>query len=1221
MNQTKINLLEETFKNPFNIDSFRRFTREFFNEPEMLRESRRIGIPREYTDHINAYYTLAKYEDSEANGIIVLAVELKRYTSIDRARSMQRNFVSKILDDENLEAAIVAFYTEEEPSWRLSFVRLDYTFTEKGLDIDLTPARRYSYLVGKNEPNHTARTQLLPIFQDDKHNPSLDEIEDAFSVEKVTRDFFTEYKEKYLDLKEFLEKDNAFIEETKSLGFEVDKFAEQFAKKLMGQLAFLYFLQKKGWLGVRIVPKEIIKEDLTLVYNSLDKVKKDILEKVYTKTGESTYTLNIELISSKDFTDHEAELLSDIFIKNEKFDKPWGSGSRQFMRKILWEHCERNNRNFFNDYLEPFFYDALNKKRKNHYFKSFNSKIPFLNGGLFEPMEGYHWKDVNFEIPNYIFSNKKEKDRKADGILDIFDRFNFTINEAEPLEKDIAVDPEMLGKIFEELLEVSDRKSKGAFYTPREIVHYMCQESLINHLVNEVGVPYEDMKEFILYGELIRDADNRRNVGYGKEFTIKESILNNISEIDDALKNVRVADPAVGSGAFPLGMLNEIVRARNNITEYIIRKDKEGAFGERFGEEFIRNRRSSYKMKLDTIKDSIFAVDIEPSAIDITKLRLWLSIVVDQEIDGNNKDPNPLPNLDMNIQVGNSLIDEYEGIKLFDKSILENKKKDEKKKNQKIEQMRLFFNSDEILNEMFDKQSQYFAEGNEYNKQYLKSRIDELRDQLIMQRSREAGNSQAIEKYKEIKKEKTKPYFIWELEFAKVFKEKGGFDIVIGNPPYVKEYTNSDIFKPLKSNKYYQGKMDFWYFFACIGLDILHEKGIQIFIAPNNWITNAGASKLRNKILMETEIKSFVDFGKYQVFDTASIQTMIYLVKKEKELNENYITNYLRLNKEISNSDELKEFLYDADLINKNKVNPIHFIDEYITFHSEDVSQVINKMQNRDINKNILYLQNDEVAQGIVAPQEDLNKKNQIKLGNNFEVGEGIFVLSNKECNDGRFSREDKEALLRPFFTSKELFKYKGLTDNKYNIIYTKSDINKTIDKYITVKQHLDKYKNIITSSNKPYGLHRARNENIFKGTKIISIRKCEEPTFTYVNYDSYVSQTFNIIKTKRIDMVYLTGLLNSKLIKFWLKHMGKMQGNNYQVDKEPLMKIPILAENDIKYQNVINLTNQIIKETSFDERLQLVSLQEEIDRNIYNIYQLTDDEIEIVENYFKEKE
>ena len=183
-------------------------------------------------------------------------------------------------------------------------------------------------------------------------------------------------------------------------------------------------------------------------------------------------------------------------------------------------------------------------------------------------MEGYHWRDVDFEIPNELFSNEAEKGRDADGILDVFERFNFTMNEDEPLEKEVAVDPEMLGKIFENLLEVSDRKSKGAFYTPREIVHYMCQESLINYLVNEVNVPYEDMKEFILYGELIKDADNRRDVGYGKEFTIKKTIFDNIVKIDDALKNVKVADPAVGSGAFPLGMLNEIVKARNNITEY-----------------------------------------------------------------------------------------------------------------------------------------------------------------------------------------------------------------------------------------------------------------------------------------------------------------------------------------------------------------------------------------------------------------------------------------------------------------------------------------------------------------------------------------------------------------------------------------------------------------------------------------------------------------------------
>ena len=886
MNQIKINLLEKTFKNPFNIDSFKRFTREFFNEADMLIGNRRTGITREYNDYINAYYTLAKYEDSQANNLIVMAVELKRDSSINRARSMQRNFISKILYDEDLEAAIVAFYVEGMSSWRLSLVRLDYTFTEKGLRIKLRPAKRYSYLVGKNEPNHTALSQLLPIFQDDNRNPTLDEIEEAFSVEKVTRDFFMQYREKYLELKEYLETDGAFIEEAKSLGFDTNKFAEQFSKKLMGQLAFLYFIQKKGWLGVRIVPKEITKEDLTQIYNSIDKVRKDILERAYARTCKNKYALDIELISSKNFTDHEAELLSDIFINNDKFDKPWGSGSKQFIRNILWKHCEISKKNFFNDYLEPFFYDALNKKRKNHYFKSFNSKIPFLNGGLFEPIEGYHWRDINFQIPNYIFSNKEEKDMESDGILDIFDRFNFTINEAEPLEKDVAVDPEMLGKIFEELLEVSDRKSKGAFYTPREIVHYMCQESLINYLVNEVGVPYEDMKEFILYGELIRDADNRRDVGYGREFTIRKSILNNISEIDDALENVRVADPAVGSGAFPLGMLNEIIKVRNNITEYIIKKDKNGAFGERFGEEFIRNYRSPYKMKLKTIKNSIFAVDIEPSAIDITRLRLWLSIVVDQEIDEENKEPHPLPNLDMNIHVGNSLIDEYEGIKLFDKSILESKKKYGKKKNQKVEQIRWFYDSDDILDEMFEKQSQYFDEVNEDNKQALKSRIDDLRDKLIVQCFKESGNKEAIKKYEKIKKQKTKPYFIWELEFAKVFKEKGGFDIVIGNPPYLEsrspsfDKTIKNLLQKIIKDRYGKGARyfpkgtDLLIYFFELSLRIIKPLGVNVFITQNSWLDTEYGRLFQDFLMGTTNVLAVID-SDFKYFENANINTVI----------------------------------------------------------------------------------------------------------------------------------------------------------------------------------------------------------------------------------------------------------------------------------------------------------------------------------------------------------
>lgn len=216
----------------------------------------------------------------------------------------------------------------------------------------------------------------------------------------------------------------------------------------------------------------------------------------------------------------------------------------------------------------------------------------------------------------------------------------------------------MLGKIFENLLEVKERKSKGAFYTPREIVHYMCQESLINYLSNETGIFYDDIEIFIKYGEIIKDSDMNT---YKKEsYKMPKVIVDNFETIDKALENVTIADPSVGSGAFPLGMLNEIVKARSIITDYIYKNANEID---------MFDNRSIYKLKKNTMKKSIFAVDIEPSAVDITKLRLWLSLVVDAD----KKTVNTLPNLDYNIMVGNSLIDEFRGIKLFDEELLKEK--------------------------------------------------------------------------------------------------------------------------------------------------------------------------------------------------------------------------------------------------------------------------------------------------------------------------------------------------------------------------------------------------------------------------------------------------------------------------------------------------------------------------------------------------------------------
>lgn len=1206
MNTAKINILKETFEKRFDIECFKKFTREFFNEPEMLKEIRYTGIWKEYADHIKAYYTVAKYIDNEDNNLIVMAVELKRNTSIDRARSMQRNFISKVLDDNSMEAAIVAFYTEDEPSWRLSFVRLDYSFTEKGINLDLTPSRRYSYLVGENEPNHTAQEQLLPLFEDDKHNPIVDEIENAFSVEKVTKDFFNQYKEKYLDIKEYLEQDESFISETKKLGFEVDKFAEQFAKKLMGQLAFLYFLQKKGWLGVRIMPAShaITIDSFKKIYNEQDNIHKSVLEKVFKNTEDENMKLSSRELFMID--EHEAELLSDCFISTE-YDMPWGSGNRRFIREIF-DFCKENtNKNFFDDYLEPFFYDALNKKRKNQYFKRFNCKIPFLNGGLFEPLEGYHWRNVNFKIPNELFSNKNEKGREADGILDIFDRFNFTMNEDEPLEKEVAVDPEMLGKIFENLLDVSDRKSKGAFYTPREIVHYMCQESLVNYLVNEVNVPYGDIKEFILYGELIRDADSRKNVGYSKQFTIKQSIFDNIVNIDDALKNVKVADPAVGSGAFPLGMLNEIVRVRNNITEYIIRKDKEGLFGKEYGEEFIRKWRSPYKMKWDTIKNSIFAVDIEPSAVDIAKLRLWLSVVVEQEINDENIEPHPLPNLDMNIHVGNSLIDEYEGIKLFDESILI---KNDNKKGEKVggvsEQLRLFFDSDEILKEMFDKQSQYFDEANEKNKRDLKEKIDELREQLIVYKLRESGNKEALDKYNAIKHQKSKPYFIWELEFAKVFQEKGGFDIVIGNPPYVKVQNLSDsIVKYFKKTfDSATGKFDLYVVFIEKSFNIINSNGIVSFIHPHRFINADYGKGIRKYLYKNGGIKRFINFGVGQVFDTATTYTGIFFYN----LNNEYI--------QYAESDDIN--LYDTEF----KIKKYSSLGDTWIFNNEEYDLLDKIIVHKDTIKNIFK----GVYQGLIT------------------VGDNIFILEGEINSNGYFKGFSKsigefvkieKQLMKPLLKGEHIRRYSNCSSNIYvfypHYINEKGKTTPFDEDYMKEKfplgyAYISKFKDYLydkkvkykTNPKFWYSLHRSRDMNIFEGYKLLTPQLQNYPHFTIdssANYPDAGGYSLVINTNDFDDYLYYLGIMNSKIMWYFIKNTSTPFNNGYYYFKTKYLEpfgIPTSIDQDQRI-SIINLVKKIMKNQSKDTSV----LEKELDFLVYELYKLSENEIAFIEKNY----
>lgn len=426
---------------------------------------------------------------------------------------------------------------------------------------------------------------------------------------------------------------------------------------------------------------------------------------------------------------------------------------------------------------------------------------------------------------------------------------------------------------------------------------------------------------------------------------------------------------------------------------------------------------------------------------------------------------------------------------------------------------------------------------------------------------------------------KIKP-FNWQQKFPEVFK-KGGFDAIIGNPPYVKEYTSKETFEQIKQShikKYYQGKMDLWYFFACQALDLLREKGTFGFIVPNNWVTNSGASILRNKIVDDAKLIEMIDFGSFMVFRDASIQTMLLIAEKNQKDYDYTFDNLKITDKNVVLNDVL-------DLLAKRENPKINFIkpqmqraiyqDKFLTFENDKLESLLAKIQGKG---NFVLDEKNEVAQGIVTPQDNLNKQGVEKLKNKFRQGTGIFIITEGEKENLDLSF-DEDMLLKPFYSSNQLSRYFG---NKYNdswIIYTDSSFKNivNIEPYPNLKKHLDQFKEIITSDNKPYGLHRARDERFFKGEKIIALRKCpNRPVFTYTDFDCYVLQTYYIIKTNRLNNKYLTALLNSKLVAFWLKYKGKMQGNNYQIDKEPLLQIPIYAPNQ-KDKTEKNLHDQIV--------------------------------------------
>lgn len=1142
----KMEIFESVLTSPFNNDFFVGFVREFLNNVELIAPTKYNKEYSNFSFYVDGYYHIGNYISDDNDKIAIFSVCLNRGDTVERARSMQRNFVKPLIEKGGCAGAIVAFFTKDEPDkWRLSFIRMDYEFSMGKVKEKLTPAKRYSYLVGKGEPCHTAKQRLYPIFMDDNTNPGIDELEEAFSVEKVTNEFFNLYKEKYIQLKEYLESNEEFMNEATYRNFT----SEQFAKKLMGQIVFLYFIQKKGWLGVEAIPITMTEKQYKNAFFARGTKSREIVPKVYTQQPDGTYRIVFSELQA--LSDEDEEFLAGI-VKG----KPWGSGPKDFMRKIF-DGCIDAGKNYFDDYLEPLFYTGLNKNRgENGFYAPLHRRIPFLNGGLFEQLDNYEWENNNFAIPNELFSNKTEKGRDADGILDIFDRYNFTMNEDEPMEREVAIDPEMLGKVFENLLDVKDRKSKGAFYTPREIVHYMCQETLINHLITKTGIHGTDIRDFILYGDLMKDEDTTKDAREGnKDMLISANIynpvagVNRLKELDDLLANVKVADLAVGSGAFPLGMLNEIVKARETLSAYM--SIGMNAFQKK---SFYAYDRKPYDLKVNTIKNCIFACDIEPSAVDIAKLRLWLSIVIDDEIaeeSGNgdfdaHSQPRQLPNLDCNIICGNTLMDEFNGIKLISESSLLNNVTSNS-------QISIYQGGvDSLLSELIRLQDKVFFMKDHEEKSEIKSQIQDMYNQIVLEQIK--GTKELTDEYYTAIQNASRPFILWQLYFPRVFKENGGFDIVIGNPPYVdsEEMTKSmpkerEIYS--KKYKCAKGNWDLFVLFIEKGMDLLRKDGVISFIVPNKLVAAPYTEALRTKI-SHNQVQEMRDYSNVTVFKTAAVYPVVFRIKMNQEKIP-VIMDVMEDMHQVSNHNIIDEDTF---------YNDINW-DKYFN-SSQDALEIIKKMSKH-------------------KPLKDIAEVNGAATVNEaYLVKEFIF-------DDDSNNPETKK-----FINTGGLDPYKSTWGVDY-IRYLKGKYMHPVVKVSDLSNMSEKR------------LAESNAEKIIIGgmTKIL---EC------YYDSGEYLAGKSTTIVYGCDHLKYIAALLNSKLMTFYYSmfyNSMSLAGGFFRIGAPQVKELPIALASDDVVIKVEEIVDKILSSNGepFDK------LITEIDEIVYQIYELTDEEIYVI--------
>lgn len=531
------------------------------------------------------------------------------------------------------------------------------------------------------------------------------------------------------------------------------------------------------------------------------------------------------------YHDYVKKMMGRIVFLHFLQKKKWLNDNLYFLRDMFLFSPHQTD--FLDEVLEPLFFGIFNteqnkraalfKERKwdAELLKQWQT-LPYLNGGLFEEDE---IDRMNITLPAKLFED----------LFKDLASYNFTVDENDPDDAEIGVDPEMLGKIFESLLE--DNKSKGAFYTPKEIVRYMCKESLIAHLSSKLpDVADSVVRTFVETHEMQPELEDYRQ------------------QLSAALREIKICDPAIGSGAFPMGLLNELWRCR----------------------EALEPTEHRVVLKKEIIENNIYGVDIEKGAIDIARLRFWLSIVVDSE------KPEALPNFDYKFMQGNSLIESYQGCDL---SRIAGRLRGGQSKSM---QLVLGLDSDLSRKNLQRLLRDYFSVADHQKKASVRHAINEEVKTLI--RESLGGTTASLAKLNALDPSANQEFFLWHTWFKEIF-DRGGFDIVIGNPPYVNIANLTDDY----ARKYYQenyktvkNKSDLYSIFTERAHSLLHAKGICSYIFSNSWLGTDSFSLFRKFLVEETKVLKLVDLPD-KVFENATVKTCIILYSKEKTNNNNIL--------------------------------------------------------------------------------------------------------------------------------------------------------------------------------------------------------------------------------------------------------------------------------------------------------------------------------------------